>query len=315
MALRNSPYLPLYVQDFMCDEKLAECSAAANGIYIRIMCIMHKQEPYGTIQIKRKDYVYYEGTEEVNLCASYSLKLARYLPYDYKTITEGLQELIEEGVLVFDGMTLVQKRMFKDGVLSMKRAESGRGKSKNEAKVSAKTLAKDTAKDTANSEANTPANSDIEIDIENDIKSDNENEKIEVEIKKFDYNKVVEKYNEICQSLPKKRKIAEQLKPKIKLRLDEMEKSIDIYKADLGSVTGEITAMDILALVCKKAEASTFIKEGTWFSFDWLFANDHNWIKVIEGQYDNKHSISGRNTAKEDRYREMEQGFFNILNG
>ena len=54
MALRNQPYFPLYVQDFMTDEKLNECSAKANGIYIRLMCIMHKSEEYGTILLKQK---------------------------------------------------------------------------------------------------------------------------------------------------------------------------------------------------------------------------------------------------------------------
>ena len=54
MALRNSPYLPLYVQDFLTDEKLADCSANANGVYIRLMCILHKSEPYGKILLKQK---------------------------------------------------------------------------------------------------------------------------------------------------------------------------------------------------------------------------------------------------------------------
>ena len=47
MALRNNPYLPLYIQDFMTDEKLAECSPHATGVYIRIMCLLHKCEIYG----------------------------------------------------------------------------------------------------------------------------------------------------------------------------------------------------------------------------------------------------------------------------
>ena len=46
MSLRNQPYIPLYVQDFMTDERLNECSAAANGVYIRLMCLMHKSEEY-----------------------------------------------------------------------------------------------------------------------------------------------------------------------------------------------------------------------------------------------------------------------------
>ena len=55
MALRDQPYIPLYVQDFMTDEKLSECSAESTGVYIRAMCIMHKSQEYGTVLLKQKD--------------------------------------------------------------------------------------------------------------------------------------------------------------------------------------------------------------------------------------------------------------------
>ena len=43
MALRDQPYLPLYIHDIMVDEKLNECCAATHGIYIKgLMCLMHK---------------------------------------------------------------------------------------------------------------------------------------------------------------------------------------------------------------------------------------------------------------------------------
>lgn len=54
MPLRNQPYLPLFVDDFQTDERLRDCSAAATGIYIRIMCVMHKSEEYGKILLKQK---------------------------------------------------------------------------------------------------------------------------------------------------------------------------------------------------------------------------------------------------------------------
>jgi len=50
MALRDQPYLPLYVQDFLTDEKLMECSAETTGVYIRLLCILHKQKEYGQMQ-------------------------------------------------------------------------------------------------------------------------------------------------------------------------------------------------------------------------------------------------------------------------
>ena len=54
MALRDQPFLPLYIQDFMTDEKQAECSAESTGVYIRLMCLLHKSDTYGKIQIKAK---------------------------------------------------------------------------------------------------------------------------------------------------------------------------------------------------------------------------------------------------------------------
>jgi hypothetical protein len=55
MALRDQPYIPLYIQDFLTDEKLIECSAQATGVYVRLMCIMHKSEDYGKILLRQKD--------------------------------------------------------------------------------------------------------------------------------------------------------------------------------------------------------------------------------------------------------------------
>lgn len=131
MALRDQPYLPLYVQDFLTDEKLAECSASANGVYIRIMCLMHKSEEYGKISLKEKDICRgksigktsgkYGGKVEI-----FAGKLARHLPYDFDEIEAGLTELLDEGVLSIEDNTLCQKRMIRDAEISEKRAVSGR---------------------------------------------------------------------------------------------------------------------------------------------------------------------------------------------
>lgn len=131
MALRDQPYLPLYVQDFLTDEKLAECSASANGVYIRIMCLMHKSEEYGKISLKEKDICRgksigktsgkYDGKVEI-----FAGKLARHLPYDFDEIESGLTELLDEGVLSIEDNTLCQKRMIRDAEISEKRAVSGR---------------------------------------------------------------------------------------------------------------------------------------------------------------------------------------------
>lgn len=119
MALRDQPYLPLYVQDFLTDEKLMECSASATGIYIRIMCIMHKSNEYGTILLRQKD----KQNEQQIL--NFARKLLKHLPHSQEEIISGITELINEGVLQIENDKLFQKRMVRDNEISIKRAKSG----------------------------------------------------------------------------------------------------------------------------------------------------------------------------------------------
>ena len=120
MSLRNQPYLPLYVNDFLADEKLSQCSAAANGVYIRLMCLMHKSEEYGRICYSKND------VKTDNITADFAIKLSRQMPYSYEEILAGLEELLHMKVVFFSGKKLVQKRMENDGKLSEKRAKSGK---------------------------------------------------------------------------------------------------------------------------------------------------------------------------------------------
>ena len=120
MALRDQPYLPLYVQDFLTDEKLIECSASATGIYIRMLCIMHKSDEYGTILLKQKDK---QSDKQVN---NFALKLVKFMPYSESEIISGLNELITEGVLKIEDDKLIQRRMIRDNEISIIRADAGK---------------------------------------------------------------------------------------------------------------------------------------------------------------------------------------------
>lgn len=143
MALRDQPYLPLYIQDFITDEKLMECSAESTGVYIRLLCIMHKSDTYGTILLKQKD------KETVNQIENFALKLAKFFPYNIRVIINSLTELLTEEVLVIEGDYLIQKRMVKDNEISEKRSVSGK---KGGIKTQSKTQKFAKAKEGANSE-------------------------------------------------------------------------------------------------------------------------------------------------------------------
>lgn len=155
MALRDQPYLPLYVQDFMTDEKLAECSAEATGVYIRIMCLMHKSETYGRILLKQK----YKQTG--NQISDFALMIAKNLPYDLIVVERALTELLAEKVLRFDGEFIVQKRMVKDAEISDKRAIAGK-------KGGKKTQSKDLKFASNFGEAKIKANTEYENEYENE---------------------------------------------------------------------------------------------------------------------------------------------------
>ena len=173
MALRGQPYLPLYVDDFLTDEKLIECSAKSHGVYIRLMCIMHKSEEYGTILLRQKDQ---QTDQQIN---NFAIKLSRSMPFSIETILESLEELIEERVLTIDNDKLLQKRMIRDNSISTKRSEAG---SKG-------------GFATAKSTANITANTVIENVIENESNSSSEE----------DYKEEQKTFDQFWAAYPKKK--------------------------------------------------------------------------------------------------------------
>lgn len=120
MSRRDQPYIPLYVMDFLTDEKLRECSAESVGVYIMLMCVMHKQEEYGTIVLREKD------RKSGDTISNFASKLAKHLPFGEEVIKRAIQELLNEGVLHADGDKLIQKRMVRDADISEKRAAAGK---------------------------------------------------------------------------------------------------------------------------------------------------------------------------------------------
>jgi len=125
------------------------------------------------------------------------------------------------------------------------------------------------------------------IDLEDDIvaktsvgdKTQKEKEKISIP-----YDDIVKSYNEICTSLPAVKVLSDKRRDKIR----------SCYK--------KVGSIDQFIEVFEKAEASDFLsgRNGVWggCNFDWLI-NYNNFIKVLEGTYNNK---GGKHGGKDRRY-------------
>ena len=83
-------------------------------------------------------------------------------------------------------------------------------------------------------------------------------------------------YHTICTDYPRLIKLSECRKQKIRIRF------VNEMKGDYM----------LLQSVFEKMQNSKFLKgdnKNAWkASFDWVFENDKNWMKVVEGNYDNK---------------------------
>ena len=171
MALRNQPYIPLYIQDYLTDEKLSLCSWSTQGIYIKILCILHKQKEYGKLLFKQND------KQNLSTITNFAQILIRLLPCQLNEMEFALGELIDNDVLQIDGCNLQQKRMIKDGLISDARSEAAKkdGGNPNLFKQKPKGKYKQKPKQ------NTEDEYDNDIEVVNDIKIKPEIVKSEIE--------------------------------------------------------------------------------------------------------------------------------------
>ncbi|MGL5752241.1 MAG: hypothetical protein ACRCXT_17030, partial [Paraclostridium sp.] len=88
----------------------------------------------------------------------------------------------------------------------------------------------------------------------------------------LDYDKFSNLWNEFATKSNKTKiaKLTDSRKKKIALRLKEYKNLLEIF-----------------TYVLKKSENSQFLLNSNFYTFDWLFENDTNILKVYEGKYDN----------------------------
>lgn len=93
---------------------------------------------------------------------------------------------------------------------------------------------------------------------------------------KYPYQDIADLWNSLCPSFPQVLKLSQARKDKIRTRIEEFG--------------GNDKVMETLKTLFTKMEASKFLRgeKTDWkASFDWLFDNSKNWVKVLEGNYDN----------------------------
>src|SRR5690606_35925549 len=106
---------------------------------------------------------------------------------------------------------------------------------------------------------------------------------------------IVKAYNDICKSLPSVRVISDKRKKKMRA----------IYR--------KVGDLDVIIEAFKKAESSDFLsgRSGKWSgcNCDWLI-NYNNFIKVIEGTYDNRNGLqSGDNGLGDQNHSQNKYGW------
>jgi hypothetical protein len=124
MALRDQPYIKLFCQDYLTDEKLILCSYATQGIYVRIICVLHKSETYGGILFKQIPKQNFESTQY------FAYVLSRQTGVPMPEMDDALEELIYNDVMTVGEVDnvpfLYQKRMIKDFETSLERSDAGK---------------------------------------------------------------------------------------------------------------------------------------------------------------------------------------------
>ena len=110
------------------------------------------------------------------------------------------------------------------------------------------------------------------------------------------YGEVVNMWNSVCRTLPRVVKLTDARRMKIRQRLSEWG----------GTPTEQLATLRALL---ERVEASPFLHgasgRGGWTaSFDWFFANESNWVKVSEGNYDARPELlTNANTEPNGTYQ------------
>nr|DAN47175.1 MAG TPA: protein of unknown function (DUF4373) [Caudoviricetes sp.] len=109
------------------------------------------------------------------------------------------------------------------------------------------------------------------------------------EEKIYPYQDIINLWSKKCgDKLSRVVKLTESRKHKIRSRLDEFG-SQEEWMSTIEVLFDKVAASDFL---CGESD------KGWRASFDWLFENEKNWVKVIEGNYDNRTKDNERSNSR-----------------
>lgn len=222
-------------------------------------------------------------TDTEDLCIDID-NMAGLLSADFDIDRERLMGIVgyclQVGLFVKDGSILYSKRHRERimGVLDKAQEKSERGRRAVMARW---------GKNSANNTDETEGDTDVLPTNTNERREEKTGEEKTRKDQKREYPcaEIVKVWNEVCVSLPKVLRLSDARRDKVKARLREWG----------GDNPEEMIAK--AREFFNRIEASDFLtgRSGKWkASFDWLFDSRNNWIKVAEGNYDNKRGGGSR---------------------
>jgi hypothetical protein len=110
-TLKKKPWFKFYPDAWRGDDKLNACSLAAQGLWMRCLCIMHEGEPCGYLRHGGKPMAVKKLAELVRISGRSCEKL--------------LHELEENGVFSRDELGIFSRRMVHDQALAQVRGQHG----------------------------------------------------------------------------------------------------------------------------------------------------------------------------------------------
>lgn len=262
MKAKKLCYIHFYPNDWLSDERVRSVSPAARGLWIDLLCIMHKNDPRGYLQ--RADGAPY-STEQISsmtgICHDFAIGLLSEL------LSSGVASQTDEGVIF-------NRRMVREGDLSEKRAIAGTiGSQKrwqNDSKQHGKTIA--------------TADSDNDSDNTNDCDNRGRGKEGGAGGEKespvpVPVSEIMALYNECCPSL----RHAEKLSPEREKHIRERWRDGLGTLEDWRSYFERVERSDFLTLRIRSDNPRGQTFKGA--DLDWTL-NPNNYAKIIEGKYD-----------------------------